>query len=92
MKGSQAHLLGILRDPEGDRTHLQRWVCGIVRAQYLCRMPLCQIAMGLGVFLLGITRDREGDRKHLLGIVRDPGGSYPFAEVGVRNRVGIVPV
>ena len=44
------------------------------------------------MFLLGITRDREGDRKHLLGIVRDPGGSYPFAEVGVRYRAGIVPV
>ena len=40
----------------------------------------------------GIVSASLRDRIPFCGIVRDPGGSYPFAEVGVRYRAGIVPV
>ena len=58
---------GIVRTPSrdragscGDRTHLQKLVCGIVRGSYRCRMPLCGIVMWLSVLLCGIAWDREG--------------------------------
>ena len=45
---------GIVRTPSrdragscGDRTHLHKLVCGIVRGSYRCRMPLCGIVKGL---------------------------------------------
>ena len=63
-EGDRKHLLGIVRDPEGDLIHLQRWVCGIVRGSYPCRIPLFGIVKGLRVFL-GIARDPEGHRTHV---------------------------
>ena len=54
-EGDRKHLLGIVRDPEGDLIHLQRWVCGIVRGSYPCRIAFFKIVKGLRMFHTGIT-------------------------------------
>ena len=64
----------IVRGPEGDRAHLQRWVCGCVRGSYPCRMSLCGIIRGLRVHRkptfsgsCWITETGNGKNHHMTG-------------------------